>query len=31
MLDLSGLNAVIGLNDQVALGQRYESRLKAAE
>jgi 2-methylisocitrate lyase-like PEP mutase family enzyme len=31
MLDLAGLNAVIGLNDQVAIGQRYESSLKAAE
>lgn len=31
MLDLAGLNAVIGLNDQVALGQRYETSLKAAE
>jgi 2-methylisocitrate lyase-like PEP mutase family enzyme len=30
MLDLAGLNAVIGLNEQVALGQIYEPSLKDA-
>lgn len=31
MLDLSGLNGVIGLNEQVALGQRYDPGLAKAE
>jgi 2-methylisocitrate lyase-like PEP mutase family enzyme len=31
MLDLAGLNAVIGLSEQVALGQRYDAALAEAE